>query len=252
MSSNSPKIDAVAETSGDTTPPRGSSLIKGLWSKPLATAVLALLVPFIALSESSLKAIYSSWFDECRLVIEKDSAIPAKDPSQIVVPVRLIAIGTAPATLNLGFSTRTRAALRSVIFERDFDSENLAFHALAGQPCPGDLCKDDTSLTASNAPFTDIVVHVTNFHQNLSYTFSVLIEQGSDNLLAEGDLDVFVRYTRDQLHRENGINPVVCRVELASVFNIWPRLGPWSKFTLFCIVFLILTTITVRLRSAAQ
>ncbi|GHD43356.1 hypothetical protein GCM10017083_09390 [Thalassobaculum fulvum] len=252
MSVAPPKDEGAADPPREPGSSGGWEAVKKLWSKPIATAVLALIVPFVALSETSLKAIFAAWFDECRLIIEKDAPQRGKDPGTTVVPVRLIAVGNAPQTLNLGFSTGTQKALRGVVFERDYQAENLAFHGLSGQPCPGDLCKDPASTNKEAAPFSDVVVKIADFNQNLSYAFSVLVEKNVAKSGAGDRLDVFVLYEPIQLAKASGVSPVVCRAERASVFNLWPRLGPWSRFAALCAVFLILTAIATRLRSTTQ
>jgi hypothetical protein len=223
-------------------------------AKWLAGGAIAALAPLIVVSETSLKALYERWFDDCRVVIETGPWQPPAKGSVIVVPVRLYPSGASPETLRVAFST-PEAVLREVRLQRDLDADNLAIHPDAGYPCPHEICAEDPVCLVKDADseactYADIKVKLDPFRTVFQYPFQVTmaVPAGRDPAAVAGSLQVYLHYTKDAL---GGPQAAACRAEAASFFNLLARVADWQKFLIIAIAVFLLVAIVAALKESA-
>ena len=193
--------------------------------RPAAAAVvLALLVPPVTFSESTLKSLMSGWLERCLIVIEKEQLSPIK------LMVTGYMRGQAPSALPLSFSAN-KPLLLNVKFLSSADltgankDANLGLHPMAGETCPGALC-EGTVYTDGGEPKINFTLR--DLSESFLYRFHIrLAKPGTLD-----DLGVFVVY-------ETGLKGGVCRVENATLFN-WPvRASPLGKILASALLLLV-------------
>lgn len=180
----------------------------------VAAVVLAVLVPLVTFSESTIKGLMSGWLDRCLIVLEKERLGPTK------LMVTGYMRGQAPKALPLSFSA-SKPLMLNVKFLSSADlsgldrNANLGLHPMAGETCPGALC-EGTVYTEGGEPKINFTLH--DLSESFLYRFHIRLASPG----ALDDLGVFVVY-------ESCLKDGVCRVENASLFN-WPvRVGPLAK-----------------------
>lgn len=238
---------AAAAPAPDAAPPRWRR-----WARWLAGGAIAILAPLVVVSETSLKALYERWFDDCRVVIETGPWRAPESGAGIVVPVRLYPSGASPETLRVAFSTR-EPALREVRLVRDLGADNLAIHPLAGKACPSDICDEEPvcgGVAHADCPFTDIKVRLEPFRTVFDYPFRVAmaVPAGADAGAVAGSLQVYLHYTRGAIDEPTD---AVCRAEAASLFNLLVRVPDWQKFLIVAAAVALLVAIVAALKEAA-
>lgn len=180
----------------------------------VAAVVLAVLVPLVTFSESTLKSLMSGWLERCLIVLEKEQLGPSK------LMVTGYMRGQAPAALPLSFSANKPLILNvKFLSSEDLSGSNrdanLGLHPLAGETCPGALC-EGTVYTEGGEPKINFTLG--DLSESFLYRFHIRLAQPG----TLDDLGVFVVY-------QAGLKDGVCRVENASIFN-WPvRAGPLTK-----------------------
>lgn len=190
----------------------------------LAATVLALLIPLLTFSESTLKGLVGGWLDRCLIVIEKEQLSPTK------LMVTGYLRGQAPSALPFSFSAN-RALILNVKFLSSADlsgtdrDANLGLHPMAGETCPGALC-EGTVFTDGGEPRINFTLR--DLHESFLYRFHVRLAQAG----TLDDLHIFVVY-------EAGLKDGVCRVENANLFN-WPvRAGLLAKIVATALLLLV-------------
>ncbi len=190
----------------------------------LAAVVLAILVPLVTFSESTIKGLMSGWLDRCLIVIEKEQLGPSK------LMVTGYMRGPAPKALPLSFGANKPLILNvKFLSSEDLSGSskdtNLGLHPLAGELCPGALC-EGTVYTEGGEPKINFTLR--DLSESFLYRFHVRLAQPG----TLDDLGVFVVY-------ETGLKDGVCRVENASFFN-WPvRVGPLAKILASAVLLLV-------------
>jgi len=180
----------------------------------VAAVVLAVLVPLVTFSESTLKSLMSGWLERCLIVLEKEQLTPTK------LMVTGYMRGQAPNALPLSFSANKPLILNvKFLSSEDLSGSNqdanLGLHPLAGETCPGALC-EGTVYTDGGEP----KINFTLGDLNAAFLYRFHIRLAQPGTL--DDLGVFVVY-------QTGLKDGVCRVENANLFN-WPvRAGPLAK-----------------------
>lgn len=180
----------------------------------LAAVALALLVPLVTFSESTVKGLMTGWLDRCLIVIKKEQLSPTK------LMVTGFMRGHAPTALPFSFSANKPLILNvKFLSSEDLtgsdEDANLGLHPLAGETCPGALC-EGTVYTDGGEPKINFTLR--DLSESFLYRFHIRLA-GPGTL---DDLGVFVVY-------ESGLKDGVCRVENASLLN-WPvRAGPLAK-----------------------
>jgi len=180
----------------------------------LAATVLALVVPLVTFSESTIKGLMGGWLDRCLIVIEKKQISPTK------LMVTGYMKGPAPAALPFSFSAN-KPLILNVRFLNAEDlsganqDANLGLHPMAGETCPGALC-EGTVFTDGGEPKINFTLR--DLSESFLYRFHIhLAQPGSVD-----DLGIFVVY-------QTGLKDGVCRVENADLLN-WPaRADPLVK-----------------------
>ena len=211
------------------------------WKGVIVTAAIALLAPLLMLSESTYKSIIDRWIQDCRIVIEK-KYIDASENTPQIVEVELYAGGKTPKEITIVFSTEKKV-IKQVRFERKITEQKLIVHPLAGGVCPGGIIC--VGIVDPKELYSDIRIKLTDFYPNFRYYFKVTMqpEYVNEQYLLN-NLDVYVHY-KEKLS-ENDIP--LCRVEGASLFNLYFRSSDWMKFTLTALLLCALTAVVAVLK----
>ena len=189
-----------------------------------AAVVLAVQVPLVTFSETTLKGLLAGWLNRCLIVIEREKLGPAK------LLIRGYLQGTAPTLLPFNFSSSGPLILSVKLLSSEGgktsdSSESLGLHPMAGQACPGALCE--------GAVYTDGGEPKINFSlKDLSESFQYRFQIQFTQPVQLDDLGVFVIY-------QEGLKGGVCRVESASVFNWSVRASRLGKLVGTAILLLV-------------
>jgi hypothetical protein len=210
------------------------SLLRSHFLVAAAAVVVLIFVPFILVSEATIKKILDGWFNDCVLVF--DLEVVTGRPNRLLVTG--FAQGRFPTVLPVTFSARN-AEISSIQLvnpvERSSGTyDSLAVHPQANQTCPGQLCESQGNLPSS----VYITVPLMDVHSSFSYQFRV----DFSNAVRTENLRVFVQY-------DPGLKEGVCRVERAHVFNWFFRLSKPGQFLFAVLMFICATVVVAAVRA---
>jgi hypothetical protein len=195
-----------------------------------ALLVVALAPLFVTFSSTQIKNIFDQFTGGCVLVLDKAAAPGGK------VYVSGHIAGTMPKALPLFFEGR-EAIINSISFESPYrgdqirEPDDLTYHPLAGQDCPGDLCP----LGGATLDRRVAEIMIGDVRPEFTYRFLVRLtpaparpaQAPAAGLAATPDnLRVYAQYRA-------GFEGDVCRVEPRRWFNFWVWATPLKKAALF-------------------
>lgn len=222
-----------------------SSLLRSTWTSAalaLAGSTLAVLTSLLATSQTSIKSFIDDWFERCAIVTE---VTETETPGEFKVSV--FPLGSVQSEMDLTFHVRpeTTYGIKSIEFLLEPSLNNAALHPLAGEKCPAApgaddrLCADGGGGLAGEEAVQDATIRLSKFRSEFAYVFRVRTEPpsvASDESTADigpTDLALYVKYADD------AAGPF-CRVERASLFNLYSRSGRGTRFGLLAAVLLML------------
>ena len=206
-------------------------------------AVLAVIPLFVSFSSTQIKDVFDQFTGGCVLVLDKSSAPDGK----VFVSGRIA--GTMPKHLPLFFEGRG-ALVNTISFESPYRSDqirepdDLTYHPMAGQDCPGSLCGLDGDFHTRR--FVEILLG--DIRPEFTYRFLVrLVPLPPDDTnsplkrasSARADSSKFTASPDNlkvyALYRP-GFEGQVCRVEPRRWFNFWVWATPLKKAAMFIFV----------------
>jgi hypothetical protein len=200
----------------------------------IATLLLALVGPFVLLSESRLKDTIDTVFNGCLFVVDVRDA---HDSDRVEVHAHLS--GKTPEYLNLTFRARQGLINRlrfanGILVESPNEFSSLVLHPLAGQVCPGGLC--ETPLRISK-PTEQMTIRLPYPAANFDYVFTAQLSEPVN--ATDTSKRLFVYSLAD------GSRAETCRVEMPNLFNWLVRLGRMQRFLAYCAMLLAATALVM-------
>jgi hypothetical protein len=210
---------------------------KGL-IQAVAGVLLALMLPFLAFSESTLREGITSWLDSCLIVVSKQ--VTKEFPARIAV--RLHASGEIPKDLSINFRAN-EGLIHEIRYFSTTDpsglsaSTSLFLHHLHGQYCPGALC--------------DGVPKNIDGEKRRTVRLAELVAESDQRFYVEfnrdvrpQDLSVFV------IQRKGGGSS--CRVQNDNAFNWFFRQEKPTKFLVVLGLLFLLSLVVPTLKSSQK
>jgi hypothetical protein len=226
----------------NTTPPSGLDW-RSLWQKfgraGLGATLVAVLTPLLLLSETRIKDTVEAVFGGCLFVID---VRPGATPD--LVEVQGYMTGKPPTNLNLTFKARqgvinTLEFRNGVLVRAPTPYSSRVLHPLAGQKCPGELCRTPMEILK---PAELMTIRLPSPSPSFDYLFDVRL---SDTASAASPPDERVAvYSIAGTSQDN-----VCRVESANAFNYLVRLDKIGRFVAYCMILLALTMLLIVFRA---
>lgn len=198
-------------------------------------AVLAVAPLFVTFSSTQIKDIFDQFTGGCVLVIDKQAAPDGK----VFVNGRIA--GAMPRQLSLFFEGR-EALVNTISFDTPYrgdqirDPDDLTYHPLAGQDCPGGLCQSREVLDVRT-----VEIVLGDVRPEFAYRFLVRLTPAPASVdappthrqapvaVTPDNLKVYTQY-------RTGFEGGVCRVEPRRWFNFWVWATPLKKASLFIFV----------------
>lgn len=204
--------------------------------------VLAVLVFFMAKSKSLYEDLFSSWIDECRILIlvsEPTYDETNSESNYFTVDTEIFTYGNPPNTLNLHFATSLPVMAEVTLLEPS-RNKSLLEHRWSEKHCPPEdadgFCE---SLSGQNDELQeDIRISLTPFNKHYQPTFRTTLQRGD----YDAELNVFVK---DSLADESAMK---CKVEKASWVNSWIWAPPFVRLIMLVLFFIIIGTLVEAIR----
>lgn len=201
--------------------------LTGLSAAVAGLLVLATVPLLISFSTTQIKELFDQFTGGCLLVLDKQSA----PNGQLYVTGRIA--GMMPTRLPLVFEAR-EAQLNTIEFvdayrfERIPEPDDLAFHPLTYQVCPGSLCGDAGNELQSGR----VQIMLTDLRPEFTLRFSVrMVPARVGAVAAPNNLKVYAAF-------DSGFEGAVCRVQPRKWFNFWVWATPLKKALLFVVIIL--------------
>lgn len=203
---------------------RAREVVPGLIRAAIGLAVLAVAPLFIVFANDQLKELVDRFVGGCVLVVDKR----VSKAGQVLVTAQIA--GEMPKGVPLTFEGRD-ALINTILFDEPYRQEailepdDLAFHPMTGQSCPGELCADSGS-----APLRRQVQFVMrDLRPEFGYRFRIRLQPDGDGAkkpVTVQNLKVFAVF-------DKGLADGVCRVQPRRWFNFWVWATPLQKAFLF-------------------
>ncbi len=192
--------------------------------RPTAGLVILAIVPlFVVFANDQIKELLNRFIGGCVFVLDKR----VSSGGQVLVTGRIA--GEMPKGVPLTFEGRD-ALINTVLFDEPYrqgailEPDDLAFHPMTGQSCPGALCPDSGS-----EPLRGQMQFVLNdLRPEFSYRFRVRLQAASKEAppISAQNLKVFALF-------DKGLADGVCHVQPRRWFNFWVWATPLQKALLF-------------------
>lgn len=190
----------------------------------IGLAVLAVVPLFLVFANDQLKELLDRFVGGCVLVVDKR----VSKAGQVLVTAQIA--GEMPKGVPLTFEGRD-ALINTILFDEPYRQEailepdDLAFHPMTGQSCPGELCVDSGSAALRR----QVQFVMRDLRPEFGYRFRIRLRPEGDDPkkpVTVQNLKVFAVF-------DKGLADGVCRVQPRRWFNFWVWATPLQKALLF-------------------
>jgi hypothetical protein len=215
----------------------------GSFMKWFAIPVLAVLVFFMAKSKSLYEDLFSSWLDECRILILVNEPIIENeniDPAVYRVDTEIFTYGNTPDYIHLHFASGV-PNIKNIKLLEPTEYKSLLEHRWSGKSCPPEevngFCQ--SSSVATNNLYKDIRVSLNPFTKHYQPTIQATLVS-KEKIPATPN--VYVKNLSDKPQE------ISCRVEKASWTNGWIWAPPHLRLVMLIIFFICIGTLVEGVR----